>query len=746
MKNLFKVLPFFLFVVLFSTLFQIGSVSAEYEYYTVSHVNDQTKLKIFHSSLESESWEYDSICLLDSNGYETGYCIYDFELGSIKLNGESTYNKYIELTMPYLESGFGEVNGYIYLETKDEDIFVAYDIPNYLYYDNERFILIPGSPTTIYGYDLDSGSDLYFDGDKIDSIITGSSLTFTVPYDSNGGDSELFLNHEKSNTLLLYSSPIIYNDPDQIAQWYFYYSNILKAHDSYYSPEKEVVVAIIDSGIDLNHNDLKDSIWINEHEIVGNGIDDDDNGYIDDIYGWTYRFEDQGHIITPSTYHGTAVSGIIAATTNNGEGIVGIAKDTKLMSLDIVNSNGDVDENYVVEAIYYAADNGADIINLSLGGAAYNTFSELYDEAIEYAYKKDVLIVASAGNGNSNEIGGIGIDLDYLPSSPICNDGDGDFVLGVAALGEDPFLSTFSNYGSDCIDLSVQGEWVYTTTWDSLGSYGYLDGTSFSAPIVSGVAAMIIGQYPDLENWQVQYLLEETGIDLDEYNPNYAGAIGVLVDAYEALKMAEEMNYPDRPDILETVDEDSTTESDGGSMENDLEIPFNDVVSSHDNADAIVYLYEQGVISGYDDGSFQPDKTVNRAELLKILVEGQGVTPDADTYKDCFPDVAADWYAKYVCYAYEEGWVSGYPDGTFLPAQTVNKVEALKMLVNSQELEVSSGTENPFDDVTVEDWFEPYVTKAKELGILEETGSTFSPSGEMARAGISENLYRLLTY
>ena len=210
--------------------------------------------------------------------------------------------------------------------------------------------------------------------------------------------------------------------------------------------------------------------------------------------------------------------------------------------------------------------------------------------------------------------------------------------------------------------------------------------------------------------------------------------------------MAEEMNYPDRPDILETVDEDSTTESDGGSMENDLEIPFNDVVSSHDNADAIVYLYEQGVISGYDDGSFQPDKTVNRAELLKILVEGQGVTPDADTYKDCFPDVAADWYAKYVCYAYEEGWVSGYPDGTFLPAQTVNKVEALKMLVNSQELEVSSGTENPFDDVTVEDWFEPYVTKAKELGILEETGSTFSPSGEMARAGISENLYRLLTY
>ena len=172
---------------------------------------------------------------------------------------------------------------------------------------------------------------------------------------------------------------------------------------------------------------------------------------------------------------------------------------------------------------------------------------------------------------------------------------------------------------------------------------------------------------------------------------------------------------------------------------------FSDVDVENKKNPAIDYLYDEEVLAGYEDGSFKPENTVNRAELLKILVEGQGITPDENTYKNCFPDVTTEWYAKYVCYAKEEGWVGGYPDGTFRPADSVNKVEALKMLLNSQEIATETPDEKPFTDVAVDDWFAPYVTTAQKLELLEETGYSFSPDSDRSRAGIAEELYRLLT-
>ena len=163
---------------------------------------------------------------------------------------------------------------------------------------------------------------------------------------------------------------------------------------------------------------------------------------------------------------------------------------------------------------------------------------------------------------------------------------------------------------------------------------------------------------------------------------------------------------------------------------------FYDVPDDHKNRKAILYLRDEGIISGYDDGTFKPDKTVNRAELLKILVAGNGVNPDAKDFADCFLDVKDEWFAPYVCYAKEQNWVSGYEDGTFKPAQTVNKVEALKMLLNSQGIEVLEGEGQ---------WFAPYVAKADELNILEENKDDLVPAADMSRAGIAENLYRLIS-
>ena len=175
-------------------------------------------------------------------------------------------------------------------------------------------------------------------------------------------------------------------------------------------------------------------------------------------------------------------------------------------------------------------------------------------------------------------------------------------------------------------------------------------------------------------------------------------------------------------------------------------VQFSDVSTSHKNLAAILFLYSKGIVGGYSDGTFKPDKTINRAELLKILVEGIGLKPSVDEHNNCFPDVKNEWYAPYVCYAKTANWISGYPDGNFKPEKSINKVEALKMLLNSQGYIVTDEvSEKPFEDVKTSDWFVQYIDKAKSLGILEETGQYFFPKNEVTRAGVCENLYRLLT-
>ncbi|MBT4384572.1 cadherin-like domain-containing protein [Candidatus Peregrinibacteria bacterium] len=175
---------------------------------------------------------------------------------------------------------------------------------------------------------------------------------------------------------------------------------------------------------------------------------------------------------------------------------------------------------------------------------------------------------------------------------------------------------------------------------------------------------------------------------------------------------------------------------------------FTDLVEGDDYYEATMYLCENGIVGGYDDGSVGLELLVNRAEELKILVEGLGLTPDEETYADCFPDVAADWYAKYVCYAKEQAWVIGYlagdSEGMFVPEDTVNIVEAVKMMLEAYEIDAPEVEEDPFLDVPTSEWFARYVAKAKELGILEQTGDYLEPDQDMTRGEIFEILYRLL--
>ena len=175
---------------------------------------------------------------------------------------------------------------------------------------------------------------------------------------------------------------------------------------------------------------------------------------------------------------------------------------------------------------------------------------------------------------------------------------------------------------------------------------------------------------------------------------------------------------------------------------------FEDLGFTDDHYDSISALVEEEIFEGYPDGTFGADLDINRAELLKILIEGQGITPDEDEYKNCFPDVTDDWYAKYVCYAEEQGWVQGYPDNTYKPGNTVNKVEALKILFNAYEAGLVEGTrvsELPFPDLGLKAWYSIYVYEAAELGILTEaSGDDFNPENGRNRGDMAEELYRYL--
>lgn len=167
-----------------------------------------------------------------------------------------------------------------------------------------------------------------------------------------------------------------------------------------------------------------------------------------------------------------------------------------------------------------------------------------------------------------------------------------------------------------------------------------------------------------------------------------------------------------------------------------------DVLITNSNYDAIHFLYDRGIIEGYDDGTFKPTIEVSRAELAKILVGGTGVLPDETQYKNCFPDVKEDWYAKYVCYAKEMGWVEGYLSGEYMPGEYVKRTEAIKMVINSQGFTPIESDEYVFDDVDNSQWYAKYLRVAKSKGLLEITSGIYGVSEDTQRGEISENIYR----
>jgi subtilisin family serine protease len=243
---------------------------------------------------------------------------------------------------------------------------------------------------------------------------------------------------------------------------------------------EDVVVAIIDTGIDTDHPDLVANLWKNPGEIPGNGLDDDSNGIVDDIFGLN-AISGLGDV-EDDNGHGTHVAGIAGAVGNNETGITGVAWNTNLMTVKFLNEEGRGVASDAIEAIYYAVDQGANIINASWGSFEYS--SGLYD-AVNYAADADVLFVAASGNTSFN----IDSNGDY-PSSF-----DLDNIISVGSIGRGGELSEFSNYGKSTVDIAAPGEDILSTVPFEDSAYFEFSGTSMAAPHVTGILVLLLQHY-----------------------------------------------------------------------------------------------------------------------------------------------------------------------------------------------------------------------------------------------------------
>ena len=300
--------------------------------------------------------------------------------------------------------------------------------------------------------------------------------------------------------------------------------NVLPAWDIAAGGET-VVIGILDSGVDTEHLDLNGNIYVNENEVPGDMIDNDGNGYIDDVNGWNF-YDNNANVFTGAEFdsHGTHVAGIVAAVANE-TGIRGVASNVKILPLKFINGNSGTTED-ALNAIEYASGMGVKIINASFGSTQYNP-------ALEQAMNESgILFVTAAGN--------IGVDCSNVSIYPACF--EIPTSISVAATDNRGNLASFSSYGSS-IDVACPGVNILSTLPND--QYGLLSGTSMAAPQVAGIAALIMGQNPELTSEEIIARIKNNVVKSNklEGKVNTSGRVDALAALIMLLQLMKSCQY-----------------------------------------------------------------------------------------------------------------------------------------------------------------------------------------------------------
>lgn len=414
----------------------------------------------------------------------------------------------------------------------------------------------------------------------------------------------------------------------------------------------DVVVAVIDTGVDYTHPDLVDNVWTNPGEIAGNGVDDDGNGYVDDVYGYDFCNGDADPM--DDHYHGTHCAGTVAGVGDNGVGVAGVAWRARVMGVKFLCGNGSGSSWGAALAIRYAADNGAVISSNSWGGTGQ---SSSISSAISYAQEKGQLFIAAAGNSNVNME-----NQNFYPAGY-----DHDNIISVAASDANDNRASFSNYGATRVDLAAPGVSIYSTMPSN--RYGTLSGTSMATPHVSGAAALLYARDPEMRYTTARNHLF-TSVDP---RPQWSGVVATGGRMNIAAAMGRVAPKPPAPAGLEiSVVDGSHAQARWSPSEDEsvttyyvyvydaagAAVPPLKAVEGRDNTEAVVGPLESGAytvrvsaLSPVGEGEASApvgfsltdgDPPAQILDLLVSPVEGQLVAPEAVAAES---DFGPDWAA-----------------------------------------------------------------------------------------------------
>ncbi len=312
------------------------------------------------------------------------------------------------------------------------------------------------------------------------------------------------------------------NDPFWSQQWHMRAIKADAAWDTSRGSDA-AIVAVIDTGVRLDHEDLAANVWRNPGEVAGNGLDDDGNGFVDDLHGW--NFVALNNDLTDAYGHGTPCAGLVAAVQDNGIGVTGVAPRARVMAIKATNPDGYLFDSYLVPSYVYAANMGARVFSMSYFS---DRVSAAERDALDYAVGRGVLPIAAAANEDS-----------AIPMYPAAY----DIVMSVGAVDGGNFKSWFSNFGT-WVDVAAPGEGLLSTGAD--GGYTGFGGTSGACPHVAGVAALLIGAKPTASAGEVRAAIEDTARPLVQAPYGEWTTYG-LVDAEAALNALLTGPAPHRP-------------------------------------------------------------------------------------------------------------------------------------------------------------------------------------------------------